>query len=156
MMPSLETKTLFVGLLVGLAHFVSGIAVLVGPDAINVTPLAALHHAALWLGYTQGGLVAAILLLAGLMAIVGGNLRAAPRAVHGVLFLPQQALLLLQIYTITLALITGVYPDGYIPQGGAWFILSDQIWAWVLAVSHSIWLAAFLYGGRLSGINNSY
>ena len=151
---SLETKTLFVGLLVGIAHFISGIAVLASPDAINVTPLAALHHLSLWLGYTSG-FVAAVLLLAGFMAIVGSRLQAAPKSVHGILFIPQQVLLLLQIYTITVALITGVYPDGYIPQGGAWFILSDQIWAWVLAVSHSIWLAAFLYGGRISGISGT-
>jgi hypothetical protein len=154
-MANLVTKTLFVGLMVGLAHFISGIAVLASPEAVNVTPLAALHHTAEWMGYSKGGFVAATLLLAGLMAIVGANLNAAPTVLHGALFLPQQVLLLLQIYTITTALITGVYPDGYIPQGGAWFILSDQIWAWVLAVSHSIWLAAFLYGGRLSGISRT-
>jgi hypothetical protein len=75
-----------------------------------------------------------------------------PRKVHALLFLPQQVLLLATIWTITIALIEGKYPDGYIPQGGAWFILTDQIWTWLMAVSHSIWLAAFLYGGTVSGI----
>jgi hypothetical protein len=146
---TLETKTLFVGLLVGLAHIISGIAVMADTAALNVTPLASLHSLAEWLGYDKGGFVGATLLLAGLMAVVGGNLKAAtPKIVHGVLFLPQQTLLMLQIWTITVALVEGRYPDGYIPLGGAWFIVTDQIWAFVLATSHSIWLAAFLYGDR--------
>lgn len=149
MAPTIETKTLFIGLLVGIAHVVSGIAVIATPLALNVTPLAGLAHLAEWLGYTKGGFVGATLLLAGLMAIIGANINIAmPRIAHGVLFLPQQILLILQIGTITAALLAGRYPDNYIPQGGAWFILTDQIWAWVLAVTHSIWLAAFLYGGR--------
>jgi hypothetical protein len=152
---SLVTKTLFVGLLVGVAHIISGIAVLVVPESLNVTPLAALQHFALYLGYDKGGFAAAVLLAAGGMAVLGANLRAVPHYMHAVMFLPQQALLFMQIWTITFALIVGRYPDGYIPQGGAWFILSDQIWAWVLAVSHSLWLAAYLYGGRNGDSNTS-
>jgi hypothetical protein len=148
MMPPIETKILFVGLLVGLAHILSGIAVLVTPLALSVTPLAGLDHFADYMGYTKGGFVAATLIGAGLMAVVGSNIRYMPRLWHSVLFFPQQALLILQIYTITIALIEGKFPDGYIPQGGAFFIMADQIWAFLLAASHSIWLAAFLYGGR--------
>jgi hypothetical protein len=138
-------------LVVGIAHLISGIAVLVTPEVLRVTPLASLAHFADYMGYTKGGFVAAALIGAGLMAVIGAQLRCAPRIAHGILFLPQQVLLLLQIWTITVALIEGHFPDGYIPLGGAWFILTDQIWAWLLAVTHSIWLTAFLYGGRTSG-----
>jgi hypothetical protein len=138
-------------LLVGIAHLVSGIAVLVTPEVLRVTPLASLARFADYIGYHSGGFAAAALIGAGLMAIIGANLRCAPRFAHGFLFLPQQVLLLLQVWTITAALIEGHFPDGYIPVGGAWFILTDQIWAWLLAVTHSIWLTAFLYGGRTSG-----
>jgi hypothetical protein len=153
-MPPIEVKILFAGLLVGIAHIVSGVAVLVTVDALSVTPLASLVHLADLLGYTQGRFVSAVLVATGVMAVVGSQLNVAlPRRVHALMFLPQQVLLMLTIWTITLALIEGKYPDGYIPQGGAWFILTDQIWTWLLAVSHSIWLAAFLYGGvNISGI----
>jgi hypothetical protein len=147
-MPSIETKILFVGLLVGLAHILSGISVMVTPQALGVTPLAGLDHFADYMGYTKGGFVAATLIGAGLMAVIAANLKAIPRIWHAFAFFPQQMLLLLQIYTITVALIEGKFPDGYIPQGGAFFIMADQIWAFLLAASHSIWLAAFLYGGR--------
>lgn len=148
---SLNAKILFVAMLVGLAHIVSGIAVFIAPSALTVTPLASLHHFALSMGYT-GGFVGTTLIAAGAMALIGANLNIAlPRTVHTLLFAPQQTLLLLQIYTISMALIEGHYPDGYTPAGGAWFILADQIWAWILAVSHSLWLAGFLYGDRPNG-----
>jgi hypothetical protein len=137
-------------LLVGIAHLVSGIAILVAPDVLWAIPLASLAHFADYISYPSG-FPAAALIVAGLMAIIGANLRCAPRFAHGFLFLPQQVLLLLQVWAITVALIEGHFPDGYIPLGGAWFILTDQIWAWLLAVTHSIWLTAFLYGGRTSG-----
>jgi hypothetical protein len=137
--------------MVGIAHLISGIAVLVTPEVLRVTPLASLAHFADYIGYPSGGFAASALIGAGLMAIIGANLICAPRFAHGILFLPQQVLLLLQVWTITVALIEGHFPDGYIPVGGAWFILTDQIWAWLLAVTHSIWLTAFLYGGRASG-----
>jgi hypothetical protein len=149
-----ETKTLFVGLLVGLAHILSGISVMVTPLALHVTPLAGLDQFADYMGYTKGGFVAATLIGAGLMAVIAANLKDIPRVWHALAFFPQQALLLLQIYTITVALIEGKFPDGYIPQGGAFFVMADQIWAFLLAASHSIWLAAFLYGGKLRSGNH--
>jgi hypothetical protein len=148
---SLEGKTVFVALLVGLAHIISGIAVLANSNALDVTPLASLSAAASSMGF-QHGFVGAILLGAGIMAVTGSNLNIAlPRMTHGVLFLPQQVLLLFQVWTINTALALGHYPNGYIPEGGSWFILTDQVWAWVLAVSHSTFLAAFIYGGRPDG-----
>lgn len=153
---TVESKTLFIATLVGLAHIVCGIAVIVSPEALNVTPLATLVHIAEHLNYIKGGFVGAVMFMAGVMAVMGGSLHLAfPRPVHMALFFPQQLLLLLQLYSITVALITGVYPDGYIPQGGAFFILSDQIWAFILACTHSVWLAAMLYfgGKQESGTN---
>jgi hypothetical protein len=147
----LETKILFVAMLVGLAHILSGIAIIVTPQALGVTPLAGLDHFADYMGYTKGGFVAATLIAAGLMATVGANLRALPKGWHAALFIPQQVLLMLSLWTITVALLEGKYPDGYIPQGGAFFIMADQVWTFLLAASHSVWLAAFLYGGKFSG-----
>jgi hypothetical protein len=141
----LETKTLFVGLLVGLAHIASGIAVLVVPQALLVTPLEAIRSVQLYLGF-QHGFSGAILVFVGVMAVIAAN-KSTTMKTRLVLFAPQQTLLILQIVAISYALVYGQYPDGYKPVGGAWFILADQIWAFLLAVSHSIWLAALLYGG---------
>lgn len=148
---TLEAKTLFVAMLVGLAHIISGIAIIVSPYSVNVTPLASLDIVASSLGYGSG-FVGMTLVGAGFMAVIGGNLDLAlPRWVHAALFIPQEILLLLQLGSISVALVQGTYPDGYVPQGGPWFILTDQIWAWVLAVSHSIWLAAYIWGGPTRG-----
>lgn len=148
----IETKILFIALLVGLAHIASGIAVLVTPDALRVTPLELLTLASDHLGYTRGGFAGALLVAAGVMAVIGASRGiAATRALRCLLFAPQQVLLLLQLASISIALILGHYPDGYTPQGGAWFILADQSWAWILAVSHSVFLGAFIYGGTRNG-----
>ena len=152
MMVTIETKILFVAMLVGLAHIASGAAVLVDPASLNVTPLEILARLARGAGYTKGDLAGLVLLTAGILATIGAS-----RGVHATrrariaLFALQEALLILQIVSIMIALITGVYPDGYAPAGGRWFIAADQSWAWVLAVSHSVFLAAFIYGGEAHG-----
>jgi hypothetical protein len=141
---TLETKTLLVAFLVGLAHIGCGIAVLIEPVSLTVTALAGLDRLCQWFDLSHRA-AGCVLLLAGISAVVGARFPISNRA-RIILFIPQQALLLMMIWTISVALVTGVYPDGYSPRGGGWFIESDQIWAWILAVSHSAWLAAYLYG----------
>ena len=80
----LETKILFVAMLVGLAHILSGIAIIVTPQALGVTPLAGLDHFADYMGYTKGGFVAATLIGAGFMARVPPTSGRCPR--DGTLF----------------------------------------------------------------------
>lgn len=126
----IETKTLFVALLVGLAHIASGVAVLIDPASLNVTPLELLARGADLLGYTKGAFAGALLLTAGILAVIGGSRGVhATRLARAVMFAPQQFLLALQIASISIALITGKYPDGYEPDGGRWFIAADQSWA---------------------------
>ena len=139
---NIERKVLFIGLLVGLAHILSGVAVLIDPAALNVTALSGLHQISEWfdLGHRWA---AWLLLAAGSTAILG-----AVKWHHWIFFIPQQLLLLLMIGTITIAITTGQYPDGYIPTGRGWFIEADQAWAWILGISHSIWLTAYLYGNN--------
>jgi hypothetical protein len=146
----LEVKTLFIALLVGVAHLVSGILVFHKPEAAFAAPTAMLQVIAEWLGIFGSGAVGATLIVAGALAIIGST-ASFSRRVHVWLFIPQEALLLLQLYSISMALIMGAYPDGYIPPEGAWFILTDQIWAFIFAVSHSLWLAVFIFGGARGG-----
>lgn len=146
---AVEVKTLFVGLLVGLAHIASGLSVMIAVQALQVTPLDAIRIATEYLGFTNG-FAGSILIGVGLMAVIAATQKMSHKTMM-IMFAPQQTLLFLQIMAISFALVTGEYPDGYKPVGGAWFILADQIWAFLLAVSHSIWLAALLYGGRVIG-----
>jgi hypothetical protein len=139
-------KTLAVTTLVGIAHIICGIAVLVDPVALNVTPLAALAN-------MDNPLLAGVMLIVvGILAVLACNMAF---AMNVLMLLPQQALLILQIWSISAVLITGQYPDGYLPSGGSWFILTDQIWPWLLTVSHSGWLAAFIYQGVRGGGGDS-
>jgi hypothetical protein len=131
-------KTLAVTTLVGIAHIICGLAVLVDPVALSVTPLATLTY------LDNPTFAGTLLVMVGVMAVYACNMTF---AMNVLMLLPQQALLILQIWSISAVLITGQYPDGYLPSGGSWFILTDQIWPWLLTVSHSGWLAAFLYQG---------
>lgn len=136
-------QTLAVATLVGIAHIICGLTAIWQPGTLNVTQLAGFNNFVIASGLplNAGGW---ILLFVGALAVVASYGRF---ALHVTLLLPQQFLLCLQIWSISQVLITGVYPDGYIPVGGPWFILTDQIWAWLLIVSHSAWLAAFIYQG---------
>jgi hypothetical protein len=146
----LEVKILFLALLVGIAHLVSGILVFYRPEAATATPTSMLVTIAESFNIFGTGVIGAVLVIAGMLAIIGST-ASFSRHVHVWLFIPQEALLLLQLYSISMALIMGAYPDGYIPPEGAWFILTDQIWAFIFAVSHSLWLAVFIFGGARGG-----
>lgn len=149
------TKTYFVGLLVGIAHVALGLCVLANPLALDVTALAALHDLIVWF-HISPMWCAGVLLFAGIAAVLGASdWLWFTHKTRLWLFAPQQFLLLTQLWSIGAALVAGRYPDGYMPIGGAWFILGDQIQAWILAVSHSVWMAAILYGRPRSGFHRS-
>jgi hypothetical protein len=143
-----ELKIRVLGFLIGVAHVIAGIAAWQEPNSLNVTQLAAFHSFTTWLGFGPVG-AGFILFIAGIMAIVasGGGL---PPWARGVLFLPQQFLMILVVVAIYGVFVTGVYPDGYIPVGGGWFILSDQFLVWACALSHTVWLSALVLGGLTS------
>jgi hypothetical protein len=139
-------KTLAVTNLVGIAHIVCGLTVLHVPGAIEVTQLNGIYDL---VGNATTG--AYLLILVGVLAIIA---RSFSFVTCVALLVPQQFLLLLQIWSISVVLTTGVFPDGHMPIGGSWFILTDQIWPWLLTVSHSVWLSIFIYQG-LRGYGDS-
>ena len=147
-MQRVELKTLSVAFLVGLAHLLAGIAVVVEPAALLVAPFASLRDVEIALGF-DAPVAGAVMMVAGAMAMAGvSNSFYGSRALACVLLAPQQILLLLQLWSISVSLGRGQYPDGYIPVGGGWFLLTDQVFAFVLAVSHTVWLAIHLWGRR--------
>jgi hypothetical protein len=149
------TKTYFVGTLVGIAHIALGIAALVEPASWRVTHLASLHDVVSYSGYGPEA-AGFVLLFAGVTAVFGAtNGLRLGRWLRASFFIPQEVLLLLQIWSIIVAVVTGAYPDNYIPVGGAWFIMADQVQALILALSHSFWLALLLYKGGASGLHKT-
>jgi hypothetical protein len=146
-MITVEVKTLAVTTLVGLAHIVSGLTAFLVPAALYVTPLAGFADLTRYFG-VEDHFACAILIAVGVLAVFASQTAFAYRVL---LLMPQQVLLLIQIWSITVALSTGAYPDGYIPTGGGAFILNDQIWPWLLTIAHSAWLAAFIWQGVRDG-----
>jgi hypothetical protein len=144
---SARIKTLSVAFLVGLVHLTAGIGVIVQPSALTVTAFAQLRALDTYFG-AGAPLAGVVMIVAGCLAMAGCTSAPLQRSLVAILFLPQQILLLLQLVSISEALLRGAYPDGYVPVGGGWFILADQSWAWVLAISHTVWLTAALYRGE--------
>jgi len=137
---TLANKTLSVATIVGIAHIISGLCVFMDHNAILVTPLYFLYDVATY-SHLHIHIAAIIMIMTGWLAIMGSLYGAfLTHRLHILCFLPQQILLFLQIVGITKIFFTGVYPDGYQPHGEGWFILADQIWVWLLATSHTLWL----------------
>lgn len=128
----------------------AGTAAFFAPESLFATPLATFGHLCLWLGLPTE-IAGGVLIGAGLAALMAASSSfITTHTTNLVLLAPQQFLLCAQLVSISFALATGRYPDGYAPSGGAWFILSDQIWAWILALTHSVYLATMVWR-RTSG-----
>ncbi len=139
-----EDRTLSIATWVGIAHIISGVAIYFKPVALKVTPLHFLYDISLFFGMSSQ-MVAFILIFAGALAIVGSRYGLfLHHRIHILTFLPQQLLLMLQVFAITTVIANGEYPDGYVPMGKGWFILADQIWPWALSISHTLWLGALI------------
>jgi hypothetical protein len=137
------SKTLAVTTLVGVAHIVCGVAVLAQPLALDVTPLSTLEHLV-----THAWEAGVLLVGVGVLAILARGMELKTCVF---MLLPQQVLLLFQLWSISEVLITGTYPDGYAPVGGAWFTLADQSWTWLLTIAHTAYLAGLIYRGVRGG-----
>src|SRR5689334_17350768 len=133
-------RALLIALLTGMAHIVCGVCVLAEPGALSVTPLASFNWFVGFSPYPH--LIAGwSLLIAGTAAVFAFMISQTRTTLPLVLLAPQQVLLCLMLLSIGYAVVEGYYPDLYHPKGGALFILPDQIWAWLYAVPHSLFVA---------------
>ena len=126
----MEATWRHVALLVGVVHTVSGTAALFEPSVLLVTRFSLL------LEWMSPATAAGLLIWAGLFGIFGSR-RAVSRASRIALVAPQQTVLILELAAVCWALLKGRYPDGYEPQGGALFILVDQLGWWFICASHT-------------------
>jgi len=118
--------------IVALIHIGSGLVLLVSGLPKITTPLSLLSSLV-----HEEALLIAILVAAGVAAMLP-QLRRFPLMVSICLILPQQILLGLHLASALTAVISGRYPDGYVPDGGALFILVDQAWLIGVVVWHTV------------------
>lgn len=144
---TLPPRTLFFATIIGIAHVVCGIAVMYAPAALFATPLAFMHQLVAIIWSPEAVVTGPTLIAVGLAAIIGGSASMDGRW-QLLLIAPQQLILGFQIISISIALATGMYPDGYRPHGGAWFIVADQVWAWIFALVHTFEVFGLWMRGR--------
>jgi hypothetical protein len=121
-----------VPLAVATAHAISGVAILTGAHgAMQTTPLYIL-------GLLVNDTIAAlILIVTATLAVIPYLMRKPSHLVFMTLLLPQQCLLLMHFMSAVVTIVSGQYPDGYIPVGGSAFILTDQIWLLAIVGAHT-------------------
>lgn len=114
-------------------HFLSGLDILVGDGSVlATTPL-------FFMSFLLGShyAVAAILIFTALMAVVPFLMTKPTHLLFMAMVAPQQMLLLSHFVSVAIALISGHYPDGYVPAGGAYFIFADQAWLLMIVALHT-------------------
>jgi hypothetical protein len=121
-----------VPLAVATAHAISGVAILTGAhSAMHTTPLYIL-------GLLVNDITAAlILIVTALLAVIPYLMWKPSHLVFMTLLLPQQCLLLMHFVSAVVTIVSGQYPDGYMPVGGSSFILTDQIWLLAIVGAHT-------------------
>lgn len=125
---------IFIG--VAAVHILTGLDILISnyPEAVvRTTPLSLIQ-------FVVGGpyAIAFLLILAGALAIVPFCMLVLSRMTFILFVALQQVLLLSHAGSVVWAVLTGHYPDGYVPVGGTFFIFADQIWLLMLVVFHTI------------------
>jgi hypothetical protein len=130
---AIELRHFFVTPGVAAAHALSGVAIFAGAESVlKTTPL-----------YILGLIVhnpinvAFILVISAVLAVIPYLMRQPGRIWFMLLILPQQCLLLMHFVSAAIAIISGHYHDGYVPDGGSAFIFADQIWLLMVVVVHS-------------------
>jgi hypothetical protein len=130
----IELRHFFVTPGVAAAHALSGVAIFAGAGSVlKTTPLYLLGL------IVQNPInVAIIVVVTAVLAIIPYLMREPRRSWFMLLILPQQCLLLMHFVSAGLAIMSGHYHDGYVPNGGSAFIFADQIWLLMVVIVHTL------------------
>lgn len=137
-------------LIVGAAHFLAGLGILVEPSARWVTSTFYFSYflEALNLNGHTNITVGLLFVGSGLAAILAIFVRIPGRWRVRCIW-PQQWVLIVQFISIGFTIVSGVYPDGYVPAGNPHvFIWTDQIIPLAVTLWHSAWMAEQTWGYR--------
>lgn len=135
---NLNLNRLPISFLVAISYIICGFVLFMDPSTSRVSSFYALEQIRAWWNVSSN-FISIGMIWCGIMAIIGTAWSSTPTKWKIAALLPQQTLLFLQLLSITMVLSLNQYPDGYVPKGGSWFILADQIWVWMLAIFHTTW-----------------
>lgn len=141
--PSAMKTLWFMVVGVGIIHVLVGLLVIAAPEALMVSSLAGLNRIAPVHDIPLAGIILCVI---GFLAILAAAIPKITLPLRLAMVVPQQMVLLLQLWSVVITINTGSYPDGYTPLGGQcsflfdWgscFIFADQI-AWLfLGLAHT-------------------
>jgi len=129
--------------LLGVLHFVSGIGMLFVPSVSYVSSLSFFVTTFHTFGLngkahvTVGVFLAAFGASAILAILLSKHLSLKIRIL---MVTPQQFVQIAQFISISLAVWSGTYPDGYTPVGRGAFIFFDQLGVLLLSIYHTLWM----------------
>lgn len=128
-------RPLFIfALLIGVVMVFCGVAVVQTPEAAKVSALAGLVR--LTPHDIDTDMLGMVLISCGSLAVLSASLCTVMLAVRILLLIPMQIVIVVQQWSIGFAILTGTYPDGYVPMGGrcsmlfnigSCFIFTDQL-----------------------------
>jgi hypothetical protein len=116
------------------SHFITGLLIVLGlgEGALHTTPMSLISTICNYNVEAVGLILIATALFAALpFAMV------VSRETFVFCIAPQQILLVLHCTSAVMAISSGHYPDGYVPAGGTYFILIDQIWLLLISIWHT-------------------
>ena len=125
-----------VGAAVAIIHLVTGLTLWLGNAtyALHTTPINFISN----IFGNSPITVGSVMIITALLALIPFLSDRPRRGALIALIFPQQILLFLHLFSIIAALISGHYPDGYVPQGGSVFIFIDQLWLLTVIFWHSM------------------
>jgi hypothetical protein len=124
-----------VALVLGIAHLIVGLCIIVEPNALFVSEFAGLRWISTIFSFGDK-LGALILILAGGLAVLGSGPFAFSTPTRLKMIGPQLVVLVFTLASLIETVIVGHYPDGYEPTGGWKFILADQMVAGSMSAFH--------------------
>lgn len=150
-----RTITLWIAFTAGFVHTICGILLLLEPSVLQATPLETIAGFVRPLSRETG--IAETTMAGGFLLFVGPTALLAAfwgsTLTRLILIIPQQFALILQLVSINAAVLSGTYPDGYVPAGGWMFILADQLWAWSASLAHTFEAIRLCWTAWRSGWN---
>ena len=126
--PKFEDKMIWASIIY---HLLFGLFILISPNVRHVT-------GSFIISELFGDSDVVFYFIASVISIVGLIVQTKWRFFNIICLIPQQIFLIIALLGQIITVIHGVYPDGYIPVGGSYFLVLDQYSSIVLCITHAL------------------